>query len=519
MERINRHTRSPSVPTSVSDEEELAISQGLPNHMHAGDIGGGSAPSGRGDGQEVLIPDFAFYRYNIPNTNNMGVSYYSGIAPFPGDSCAADLLTEVRDEKTGEWGPLPAGYCAPRRLDGDREVAEEVEEGQTSAMEQGSDPEPDSTLYCSYRYNFPKDTGLAYYPGIPPFPGNPGAADRLTEVRDEKTGEWGPLPAGHCAPRRSDGDEEEAAEAEEQGQSDHESTPTASDYSDNRKVQEKDRARRRSRGKSVSDTEEEDAEDDRDFANDAIPKKAKAPTSRFTKAQKGKGRERGGAEHSAHGSPSKVPTGRHKTPRGYSKEEVEEISAFGQGVAEEADILARKWNRQHRDVMVRAGLGMRLSRKGNTYNEYRAWYASVHHKGPESMWSYLWFKIIIIFLLVTRDAWNEIMTREYHALMEGLNTDERKVEMQQIQDDYGTSAVGADAREPVTRVKAYVKQFEGLVRIVAYCLVVADIPDRQHPLTEPMVTFKSLEWSFTLALTRQHGKPLAYSLVPQMRDH
>jgi uncharacterized protein YicC (UPF0701 family) len=55
------------------------------------------------------------------------------------------------------------------------------------------------------------------------------------------------------------------------------------------------------------------------------------------------------------------------------------------------------------------------------------------------------------------------MTRDYNKLMDGLNTEERKAKMQQIQDNRGMSTVATDVREPVTRVKAYVKQFEGLV--------------------------------------------------------
>jgi hypothetical protein len=52
------------------------------------------------------------------------------------------------------------------------------------------------------------------------------------------------------------------------------------------------------------------------------------------------------------------PIGPHKIVWGFSKEEEEEINTFGQGVAAEAGVLARKWNCQHCDIMLRAGLGM-----------------------------------------------------------------------------------------------------------------------------------------------------------------
>jgi hypothetical protein len=50
--------------------------------------------------------------------------------------------------------------------------------------------------------------------------------------------------------------------------------------------------------------------------------------------------------------------------------------------------------------------------------------------------------------------------------MEGLDQDERKVELQRIKEEAGTVPKRVDAREPITRVKAYVKQFENLVRLI-----------------------------------------------------
>jgi uncharacterized protein YicC (UPF0701 family) len=61
------------------------------------------------------------------------------------------------------------------------------------------------------------------------------------------------------------------------------------------------------------------------------------------------------------------------------------------------------------------------------------------------------------------DQWNEVITQQYNLLMDGLTPDERKAEMQRIQEESGVPSTMMDNREPVTRVKAYVKQFEHLV--------------------------------------------------------
>jgi len=61
------------------------------------------------------------------------------------------------------------------------------------------------------------------------------------------------------------------------------------------------------------------------------------------------------------------------------------------------------------------------------------------------------------------------MTEEYNTAMEGLEMEERKAELQRLQEESGCSIMApTDTREPITRVKSLVKQFEQLVR--AYLL-------------------------------------------------
>jgi hypothetical protein len=61
------------------------------------------------------------------------------------------------------------------------------------------------------------------------------------------------------------------------------------------------------------------------------------------------------------------------------------------------------------------------------------------------------------------DMWNEVITQQYNMLMGDLTPEERKEVMHQIQEEFEVPSSMTDNREPVTRVKAYVKQFEHLV--------------------------------------------------------
>jgi len=130
----------------------------------------------------------------------------------------------------------------------------------------------------------------------------------------------------------------------------------------------------------TSDTEQEDEEDNRDFANstvlDSILSKhysqlnQGSPTPRLTKAHKGKGRDGRDIaadidsvhEQGTHKGESieddtmdvdadPEPLHSHKAVRRFSKEEVEEVDAFGRRVNEEAVQLANKWHRQPHDIM------------------------------------------------------------------------------------------------------------------------------------------------------------------------
>jgi hypothetical protein len=199
-----------------------------------------------------------------------------------------------------------------------------------------------------------------------------------------------------------------------------------------------------------------------------------SPKPPFTQAEKGKGRQveedQGGMDVDMDKEPEvdidQRPQSTTKAPRRYSKEEEEEVKEFGLRVSEEAAALARKWRRKTRDVLIRAGLGACLSRSDNTHNDFKNWYSSAHKKPKESKCPHYLSDVSDLYawlVLVSPQDWNNTMTRDYNILMEGLDQDERKAELQCIIEESGTVQRREDTREPVTRVKGYVRQFEGLV--------------------------------------------------------
>jgi hypothetical protein len=125
-----------------------------------------------------------------------------------------------------------------------------------------------------YQYLYP-DGGSTRYVGIPPYSGVPGEDDRRTLMRDEDSMVWTTLPPGHCAPRYWDMHPENVnpmvPEDGEDGES-RGSSPTASNFSDDRRLKEKKREEKKEDGRYyVSDTEAEDDEDDRDLADSVVP--------------------------------------------------------------------------------------------------------------------------------------------------------------------------------------------------------------------------------------------------------
>jgi hypothetical protein len=65
-----------------------------------------------------------------------------------------------------------------------------------------------------------------------------------------------------------------------------------------------------------------------------------------------------------------------KMGRRYTKEEVQAIDELGRQTVQEADAIASRFGRKRSDVLIRAGLGMKLTKKNNISNVFKTWYAA-----------------------------------------------------------------------------------------------------------------------------------------------
>jgi hypothetical protein len=54
------------------------------------------------------------------------------------------------------------------------------------------------------------------------------------------------------------------------------------------------------------------------------------------------------------------------------------VEQFSAEVQRRAGEIAKKYKRQLRNILFRAHLGLRLSRKDNSYCQYRVWHAQRH---------------------------------------------------------------------------------------------------------------------------------------------
>jgi hypothetical protein len=281
----------------------------------------------------------------------------------------------------------------------------------------------------------------------------------------------------------------------------------------------KERERKRKQGEEVSDTELEDDEDDRDLANSVVadidvpvpsqPRQQSSPhLPNIAHSDKGKNHaadddmasdddvaDRADAndvadndvtncagadedveendidEHDSgdDGDHDDKEVARAKGRR-FSKAEEKEIDEFGVQVKNCAEELATKYGRKAPDVLIRAGLGMKLSRKDNIFNIYKKWYAMTHDKDPGCKFVILHFAVVgFDGSSGTSAEWMKIMSDGYNTFMADLASDDidgRHLRMAPIIDEVkNNSSDSAHLKEPTTRFKSYVKQLEALVRL------------------------------------------------------
>ena len=65
-----------------------------------------------------------------------------------------------------------------------------------------------------------------------------------------------------------------------------------------------------------------------------------------------------------------------KMGRQYTNEEKQAIDELGRWTVQEADVIATRFGRKWSDILIRAGLGMKLMNKNNISNVFKTWYAA-----------------------------------------------------------------------------------------------------------------------------------------------
>lgn len=151
-----------------------------------------------------------------------------------------------------------------------------------------------------------------------------------------------------------------------------ESSSSGSDYSDTQERLNRKRQHAKKLGRPVTDTEEEDANVDNEFANQVDSDPGLPNSLRTTEASssKGKGKQI---------NPGPLKSGP------LSAEDKKHISAFSTTVEDMAQCLATRLRISKQNVLINAGFGIRESRGENPANLHAQWYAETHTKPDGSM--------------------------------------------------------------------------------------------------------------------------------------
>jgi hypothetical protein len=304
-----------------------------------------------------------------------------------------------------------------------------------------------------------KRVGTIRYHDMPPMPSEFDHWDRKFEqtwIRDEANDCWAQIPSGHSIPAYSgqqgqedlayaEGDlvgdfqsDSSSAEnfppascnaQEENAESDvHESTPSESNFSDDRAAVVKKRKRKRDMGEEDSDTEQDDLEADEELRDEVVPefpmaghksrrkgahsKKSKGKRAqRYTDdegtdgsgqegeregvvAEPGRGTEgsteksQGGLDVEGGGEDRERVLAKSKShfkPGRWSKADDEVCQDFGSWVNGKADKISQRIKKNPSEIMLRAGLGIKLGKKNNAWPKFEKWYAEKYPKPPSSM--------------------------------------------------------------------------------------------------------------------------------------
>jgi hypothetical protein len=167
-----------------------------------------------------------------------------------------------------------------------------------------------------------------------------------------------------------------------------ESPPSGSDYEAARDAKMKQRAFYRRRGKSVSDTEEEELEEDarleRELVEERVGKRGQS-LPRYTAEEKGKGKAKSGQveEDVVNEDDEDEDEEANRNMHGpLSKAGMAEAVELGNQTRKSAELIAKKYGKTVRNVMISAGLGIQNARQDNFSNLFKVWYAH-HHPSQE----------------------------------------------------------------------------------------------------------------------------------------
>ncbi|KIK02230.1 hypothetical protein K443DRAFT_131951 [Laccaria amethystina LaAM-08-1] len=448
------------------------------------------------------------YRFPYPEG---GYRQYHGLPPVEGPHSPADEHTMMFDEDSSTWVPIPPDFTAPHLLQDYIEAVNDVRKVSRNCSAyvhpeakrvfkelndsrglgdaelnliqiNGLSLEEERALEAGlngegavYKFKKPWDEGYVHYHGRPPRLGQQNAADRLTEIWDEKRDKYVGIPDGCMAPHDpqdyADAVNWEVAQAETTRRAEvaraarHagvnnkrevkdykewdvpdpmiESDLSGSDYEEARRELENKRAWQKSRGKPVSDTEEEDEEEDREMqcelqeearsqvvhrvikrssSDEEMDLKGKPPTSSdafwealrasFTPSQKD-----AACILRSYGltlKPDALLTDLEEvSSKKLSLLETAMYPMFGNIVWQLAGKIGNPYGRTAQFAMEKAGLVQKEKRAQNRYNIYKS-FASQSKPEDGNCEGLL--------------LWNKTNNEEYKKLMEGATTKEEKDE-------------------------------------------------------------------------------------------
>ena len=482
------------------------------------------------------------YEHRFPEG---GAQRYQGHPPVPGSPGSYERTSFLNDDVLGLI-PIPPNHYIPRPADfhnfdlGDdwNPMPEEEHEVSQNPPHQDDGPPPEQDYYPPGSHDVDMDGS--------------GADGHAADQMDCTEGLADTTPTLH----QTEHIYEETRRS---------SSPSGSNFSDNRRAIEGARQLQRSKGRQTSDTEVDDAREDAEMLLEEVSVRERAnrtrqrrstsgaderPPSppRLTQAQKGKHRlanvgpqmSEGGDDeldidgegdvdgrdyvdgegYEGEGDPDSEDDQRGMARGRLPAQALVEIEEFSRATLEYAAQLGKRWRRPSSDIIQRGRLGIGFARAPNPANEFRSWFCAKNQKPADSKSSSTNFSGLCLtssFTLVTTKAWNAHVTSQYYLAFEGTTTDEAETKLTRIRNEL--KKMGKDPGNhmpPTTRMNNTSSQFGGLVS--AHCCPTLEIANirscRLRPFQNAKI-LKSSEASFMSATMPQRSSALRSSAGPK----